>query len=181
MIARPSRSPSDGTLLARIALGDEDAFADLVGRYERRFLGVAFRILGNERDAEDAVQLAFLRVFRKARDYSADWQGSTWLYRVVTNICVDVWRKQGRQPVVDEACEVEQAAGEASSAVLRIDVQAALGRLPPETRSVAVLRFSEELSYDEIARVRGVSVNTVKTQLVRAKRALRGHLKGVMS
>ncbi len=165
-------------LLHHIARGDEGAFADLVRRYEGRFFRVALRILGNDRDAEDGVQLAFLRVFRKAGDYRSDWQGSTWLYRVVTNVCVDVWRKRSRQPLVDEQSEVEQARGEEPSGALRLDVQAALARLPPETRSVVVLRFSEELSYDEIARVRGVSVNTVKTQLARAKRVLREHLKG---
>jgi len=172
------RTSSDAVLLRRIARGDEGAFDDLVRRYESRFFRVAVRILGNERDAEDGVQLAFLRVFRKAGDYRSDWEGSTWLYRVLTNVCVDQWRKRGRQPGIDDGWDVEQSSGRLSSVTDRIDVAAALAALPPETRSVVVLRFSEGLSYAEIARVRGVSVNTVKTQLARAKRALRERLKG---
>jgi len=177
-MGRPPRTRSDAVLLERVAAGDEDAFADLVGRYQARFFRVALRILGNERDAEDGVQLAFLRVFRKAGSYRSDWQGSTWLYRVLTNVCVDVWRKRGRQPSIDAASEVEEAAARTHSVALRLDVHGALARLPAEMRSVVVLRFSEDLSYEEIARVRGVSINTVKTQLARAKRALRSHLKG---
>lgn len=174
-------TPTDAALLRRVARGDEPAFEELVRRYEGRFFRVALRVLGNERDAEDGVQLAFLRVYRKASDYRSESAGSTWLYRVLTNVCVDQWRKRGREPAMVEGWDVEQAAavaGGTAAVTDRLDVDAALARLPAETRAVVVLRFSEDLPYEEIARVRGVSVNTVKTQLARAKRALRQQLKG---
>src|SRR5262252_4975392 len=84
----------DRVLLARIARDDRNAFAVLVRRYESRFYSVARRMLGNDHDSEDAVQLAFLNVFRNACTYRDEWRGSTWLYRVLTNVCVDTWRKR---------------------------------------------------------------------------------------
>lgn len=174
----PPRPTTDGFLLQRTAEEDDRAFEELVRRYEGRFFRVALRILGNDGDAEDAVQLAFLRVYRKAGDYRPAWAGSTWLYRVLTNVCVDQWRKRGREPGIDPSREVEAAPSEARAISDRLDVEAALAALPPETRSVVVLRYSEDLSYEAIAQVRGVTVNTVKTQLARAKRALRTRLKG---
>ena len=95
---RPARRAApdddDAALLARTAAGDRDAFATLIGRWERRFYGVAQRMLGERRDAEDAVQRAFLRVFVKARTYGDAWPAGSWLYRVVTNVCVDALRKR---------------------------------------------------------------------------------------
>ena len=161
---------SDAELLAAIAAGDEEAFAALARRYERRFYSVARRMLGDDGDAEDAVQTTLFRVFRAASEYRDRWSGSTWLYRILTNVCIDQWRK--RRPVSDAADEVavERHRGDA------IDVDRALAKLPAEARAILVLCYVEELPYAEIARVRGISVNTVKTQLLRAKRLMRRHL-----
>ena len=174
----PRQSSSDASLLRRVARGDEPAFAELVRRHEARFFRVAHRILGDPRDAEDAVQLAYLRVFRKASDYRAEWAASPWIYRVLTNVCIDVWRKRRRQSAGCDDREIEAIAGQAPSRSARIDLRRALARLSPEMRAVVVLRFSEDLSYDDIARARGVSVNTIKTQLARAKKVLRAQLQG---
>ncbi|MDG2307152.1 MAG: sigma factor-like helix-turn-helix DNA-binding protein [Candidatus Binatia bacterium] len=94
---------------------------------------------------------------------------------------VGVWRKRGRQPEIEADAEVEFAPAAEGSAQLRIDLDRALRRLSPEMRSVVVVRFSEDLAYEEIAHVRGASVNTVKTQLARAKRVMREELKGAWS
>ena len=170
---------ADEALLPRVARGDEGAFTVLVGRYEKRFYGVGVRILGNERDAEDAVQIAFLRIFRTAASYEPTGSARTWLYRVVTNVCLDQWRKRSRDRLAASTGADETAAqAEGVSASVRMDVRDALAALSPEARAVVVLRFSEDLPYQEIARIRGVSVNTIKTQLARAKRALRASLEG---
>lgn len=166
---------SDAALLERIAAGDRAALAALAERYHARFFRVARRMLGNDHDAEDGVQVAFLKIHLHARDFVPHWRGSTWLYRVLTNVCVDAWRKRGREePAADPEA---RSAGEAGT-VERLDVQQALGRLPAETRAVVLLRYLEDLSYEDIARVRGVTVNTVKTQLRRGKQALRRQLEG---
>jgi RNA polymerase sigma-70 factor, ECF subfamily len=166
--------PSDATLLARIAAGHDDAFATLVLRYRGRFYGVARRMLGGDADAEDAVQAALFRIYRNASAYRDRWSGSTWLYRVLTNVCIDHWRKRRRlaeAPDPDDALE--------SRPVERLDVDRALAKLPAEARAILLLCYVEGLPYAEIARVRGISVNTVKTQLSRAKRLMRRHLSEV--
>jgi RNA polymerase sigma-70 factor (ECF subfamily) len=172
---RDRDEPSDAALLAGIAAGDHGSFASLVERYQARFFAVARRMLGDGGEAEDAVQTALLRIFRSAADYRDEWRGSTWLYRVLTNVCIDLWRKRprGRAAVLEPHVQATTPAAD------RLDVDRALARLAPEARAILLLCYVEELSYGEIAAVRGISVNTVKTQLARAKRAMRRHLSEV--
>ena len=169
-------SANDSELVALVADGSEDAFAELVGRYQHRFFAVARRMLGHDGDAEDAVQATFLRVFRHAGAYRREWRGSTWLYRILTNVCVDQWRKRRR---LREAGELGDEPTAAAPQGARVDVDRALAKLPPEARAILVLCYVEDFSYAEIARARGVTVNTVKTQLRRAKRLMRKHLNEV--
>ncbi len=173
--ARDRGDDSDAALLAATAAGDHVSFEALVDRYQTRFFTVARRMLGDDAEAEDAVQTALLRIYRSAAAYRDDWRGSTWLYRVLTNVCIDLWRKRSRRR--HETLEP----GTAGSAPLadRVDVDRALARLAPEARAILLLCYVEDLSYGEIARIRGISVNTVKTQLGRAKRAMRRHLNEV--
>jgi RNA polymerase sigma-70 factor (ECF subfamily) len=166
---------SDAELLAAVAAGDTGGFRTLVERYQARFFAVARRMLGDDAEAEDAVQTALLRIYRRASAYRDDWRPSTWLYRVLTNVCIDLWRKRSRRR--------EDAAGPEAQATVptpdRVDVDRALARLAPEARAILLLCYVEDLSYGEIAAIRGISVNTVKTQLGRAKRAMRHHLNEV--
>ena len=83
----------DKRLMGRVARGDEAAFTELVGRYGGRLLGVARRLLGSRADAEDAVQRALLKCYLGAGTYQAEWAVSTWLYRILTNVCVDELRR----------------------------------------------------------------------------------------
>lgn len=163
----------DYTLLARIAAGDEEAFAILVRRYGNRFYGVARRMLGNEGDAEDAVQATFLRVYRHAGAYRTEWSSSTWLYRILTNTCIDAWRKRRQRAEVSESADNTTVAPHDAQ---RLDVERALAKLPAEARAILLLCYVEDLSYAEVARARGITVNTVKTQLLRAKRLMRKYL-----
>jgi RNA polymerase sigma-70 factor (ECF subfamily) len=179
MSAVPKRrdpATPDAALIGGVALGGHAPFAELVRRYHARFFAVARRMLGNDADAEDAVQSAFLRIFRGAGSYREQWSGSTWLYRVLTNVCIDQSRKRrSHEPLSAESETIAppRSRGE------RIDVDRALARLPAEARAILLLCYVEELPYAEIARVRGISVNTVKTQLLRAKRLMRRFLSEV--
>jgi RNA polymerase sigma-70 factor, ECF subfamily len=159
----------DAELLAAIAKGDEPAFGELVTRYQARFYGVARRMLRSDADAKDAAQLAFLQVHRHAGSYRPEWSGSTWLYRILTNVAIDLGRKHRRRAETQDVPAV--TADECTSE--RIDLDRALAKLPSEARAALVLCYVQELSYSEIARVRGVSVNTVKAHLLRAKRLMR--------
>jgi RNA polymerase sigma-70 factor (ECF subfamily) len=152
--------------MARVARGEEAAFAQLVKRYQDRLFTVARRLLGNRADAEDVVQRAFLQLFRKADSYNPRWQLSTWLYRILTNACVDeLRRRRGRGELPDPPPAPRP--GES------LGVRRALESVPTEARLLLTLRYGGGLSYAELARVRGLSINTVKSQLARGKAILR--------
>lgn len=170
--------------MKRIRAGDEGAFAALVERHGGRMLAVAAHLLGSRADGEDAVQRAFLRCFTAAGAYRAEWAVSTWLYRILTNICVDEIRRRrarredaeesggrhGRSPLDPSGTRT------ADRAATRLDITRALQRVPNEARALLVLRYADGLSYGELARVRGITINTVKSQLARGKSILRAAL-----
>ena len=89
-------------LMERVARGDETAFADLAQRYSGKLLAVAGRLLGSRADAEDAVQRAFLQCYAGASGYNSRWAVSTWLYRILTNICVDELRRRATRIAHDD-------------------------------------------------------------------------------
>jgi RNA polymerase sigma-70 factor (ECF subfamily) len=160
---------SDRGLMARVATGDDAAFTDLVSRYGGRLFAVAHRLLGSRPDAEDAVQRALLQGYLGASGYRADWAVSTWLYRILTNVCVDELRRRAAR---DARVSAEVPDGDHPT-VEYVDLHRALARVPREARVLLALRYVDGLSYDELARVRGISVNTVKSQLARGKALLR--------
>jgi len=175
---------ADRSLMKRIAGGDEQAFADLARRYSPRLLALAWRLLGNRADAEDALQRSLLRLYRSAASYRPEWAVSTWLYRITTNVCVDEMRRRAtrREEAVEEPRRQGSLfpgpGGPGGDAGNRLDLQRALLRVPREARILLALRYVDGLSYRELARVRGISVNTVKSQLARGKEILRAALPG---
>ena len=157
--------------------GDERALTQLVLRHSGRMLAVAARLLGSRADAEDAVQRAFLRCHTHARDYRPEWTVSTWLYRILTNTCIDEIRRRRvrhEEPMPEAKKAPPGRSGPGPEA--RLDLERALAKVPTEARTLLVLRYVEGLSYGELARVRGISVNTVKSQLKRGKEILRAAL-----
>jgi len=156
--------------MARVARGDEDAFAEIVGRYGGRLLGVARRLLVSRADAEDAVQRALLQCYLGAGTYRAEWAVSTWLYRILTNVCVDELRRRRTRSGELEPPGRPDPPGE------HLDLRRALGRVPTEARVLLALRYVDGLSYGELARIRGISINTVKSQLQRGKGLLKAAL-----
>jgi len=184
--------------MKRVRAGDERAFAALVERHGGRMLAVAAHLLGSRADGEDAVQRAFLRCFTAAGAYRAEWAVSTWLYRILTNICVDeIRRRRARREIAEDGDDRTRhgGAGHAESggrhgrspldpsgtrtadrAAARLDITRALQRVPNEARALLVLRYADGLSYGELARVRGITINTVKSQLARGKSILRAAL-----
>jgi RNA polymerase sigma-70 factor (ECF subfamily) len=177
---------TDRELMHRVAQKDERAFAELANRYSARLLTMAWRLLGNRADAEDAVQRALLRLYMSAGSYRSEWAVSTWLYRVATNVCVDEIRRRRSRSSLQKAVEVEAGDGQgalfpwgggaAPGPAQSLDLRAALARVPLEARILLALRYVDGLSYQELARVRGISVNTVKSQLARGKTILRAAL-----
>ena len=166
-------------LMERVAKGDQGAFSDLAQRYSPKLLAVAGRLLGSRADAEDAVQRAFLQCYAGAAGYNARWAVSTWLYRILTNICVDELRRRATRTAHDDRSVGEAfsaASGNHQPPAAYLDLHRALVRVPREARVLLALRYVDGLSYGELARIRGISVNTVKSQLARGKSLLRAEL-----
>jgi len=153
---------------------DEGTFTRLAEEYGARLYAVAFRLLGNRADAEDAVQRALLKSFAARASYSPRWAVSTWLYRILTNVCVDELRR--RRPSAEVATVLVSTPSPAGAIGARIDVARALTAVPREARVLLALHYVDGLSHRELAAVRGISVNTVKSQLARGKTILRAAL-----
>ncbi len=194
----PSASPGfDGALLARLRAGDETAYEELVRAESRHLLAVARRLLRNEEDAQDAVQQAFLSAFRALPAFNGQSRLTTWLHRIVTNAALMKLRTRGRQPedsIEDllptyledghHTAQFSEWALPAESKLLRREtrgqVRTAIDALPDAYRTILLLRDIEELSTDETAQTLGVTPNTVKIRLHRARQALLKLLKPVM-
>lgn len=175
-----SEEANDDALLASSGDGDQHAFRALVARHLARVLSLARRMTGNIAEAEDVAQEAFLRAWQKAPDWRVgEARFSTWLYRVVVNLCLDRRRRKPMAPL--------EAAGDpldpAPSAELRLVedqrkriVANALAALPDRQRAALVLSYYEGVSNIEAAEALGVSVSALESLLVRARKALRAEL-----
>jgi RNA polymerase sigma-70 factor (ECF subfamily) len=153
---------------------DETTFARVAREYGARLYVVAFRLLGDRADAEDAVQRALLKCFAARATYSPRWAISTWLYRALTNVCIDeMRRRRSRTAAMRASSQIAPRHAPSGTAGERIDVERALSEVPREARVLLALHYVDGLSFGELARVRGISVNTVKSQLARGKAIMR--------
>ncbi|HLL26249.1 MAG TPA: sigma-70 family RNA polymerase sigma factor [Xanthobacteraceae bacterium] len=170
---------SDEELMLRIAKGDERAFRELAPRYAARAIGLARRITGNEADAEEIVQEAFLRVWVNAPRWRPAAAFRTWFYRIVFNLSLNRRRRASFLPL-EEAGDPPDPAALAGERMERDErdreIAAAIAALPERQRAAVVLTYGEELTNAEAAEVLGTSVSGVESLLVRAKRMLRDRL-----
>lgn len=176
---------SDDTLLVLYANGDSDAARQLTLRLAPRALGYAARLLGDRAEAEDVLQDAMLRLWRAAPDWRpGEAQVSTWLYRVVSNLCIDRRRARARRPAaaLDDAPDVADGGPGAEAALMQARrmaaLEEALAALPDRQRQAVVLRHIEGLSNPEIAAILDVGVEAVESLTARGKRALAAALQG---
>jgi len=188
--ARIREAEEDRVLIARAQEGDVAAFRQLVERHQRRAFAIALSLVRDENDARELVQDAFLRVFRGLNSFQGGSSFFTWLYRIITNLSIDLIRKPGRQLAdIDEARFESDESQEAEFPLLsRVDgsdpvdvvrrreiarrLQAALDALPPYHRGVIVMREIEGLSYEEMATAMGVSKGTIMSRLFHARQKL---------
>ena len=169
---------TDEELLAVVARGDEQALATLYDRYDRVAYGLAYRILRDQALAQDAVQDAFLSVWRTAASFDPlRGKASTWLLTLVHRRAVDAVRREDRrraQPLDDAPIASGDATDEtAELREQRRAVQAALAQLPPEQREALELAYSGGLSQSELAERLGVPLGTVKSRMFAALAKLR--------
>ncbi|MBP9182177.1 MAG: RNA polymerase sigma factor [Fuscovulum sp.] len=177
---------SDDDLLAAYAGGDRLAARLLSDRLLPRVLGYATRLLGGDRaEAEDVAQEAMLRLWRIAPDWRrGEARVTTWLYRVVTNLCTDQLRSGRRRaaPMGDDLPDMPDDSPGAEARMVQAArlaaLDAALAALPDRQREAVVLRHIEGLSNPEIAAVMGIGVEAVESLTARGKRALTVALQG---
>jgi RNA polymerase sigma-70 factor (ECF subfamily) len=171
-------APDDRRLISDHLAGDPDAFATLVRRHQDRLWAVALRTLGDRDEAADALQDALISAFKGARSYRGDAAVTTWLHRIVVNACIDrVRRRQARPSVPLDAHEPAARRDDHAATEARIDVQAALARLPAPQRLAVVLVDIEDLPVAEAAQLLGVAEGTVKSRCARARMALAAMLR----
>lgn len=165
--------------MSRLAQGDRSALALLVERHQKRVLELAYRTLGDWSLAEDAAQEAFLRVWRSAESYRPTALFTTWLYRIVVNLCLDLKRRR-RRLVGDEGLERMEARREARDPLELGEraqaVQRAIAELPERQRVALVLYRFSDVPPARICEITGWSPSAVESLLVRAYAQLRGRL-----
>ena len=174
----------EARLVAAAKAGDTDAFAQLVRNTEAEVYTLAYRLTGNEDDARDVAQEAYLRAFKSLKRFRGDSRFSTWMYRITAN-CASTQltkRSKGRHDelsdddnVFDERPEADPETM-AEAGALRDRVTAALADLPPILRAVVVLRDVYDLPHDAIASELGITESAAKVRLHRARRKLRERL-----
>lgn len=175
---------SDAQLIEEILAGHVESFSELFQRHRDTCTRFAVRMLGSRTDADDVLQSAFMRAFRGLRKCRDRDRFGGWLYQIVINECRTFASRQKRreqrfvadQEIIDRAVTpVETESGDAMSE----HVQRALARLPAEQKEAFLLKYVEELSYEEISEVTGVGVSALKMRVKRACDGLRDMLEGV--
>jgi len=178
------------------ATGLEGDHRRLYERYKDRIYNVCYRITGNPSDALDASQETFGILFRRLGEFRFESRFSSWVYRIAVNASIDVRRRQrsrrlasidalqegveerGKFELADHS--VEMPAASASRHELELEIQRAISRISPKYRTVIVLRYIENLSYEEVAETLQISLGTVKSRLARAHEALDKELTPVL-
>lgn len=166
--------------------GDQRAFEELVRLYEKRVLALTQRMCKNPEDAAEAAQEAFFAAWRGLKSFRGESSFSTWLYRLASNACMDLLRREGRQRAgvslddeelnLDIPARIPSPQEEAERRELGERIEAGLRTLPPEYRAVLVLREVQQLRYEEIAGALGLDVGTVKSRISRGRKRLRAFL-----
>jgi RNA polymerase sigma-70 factor (ECF subfamily) len=186
---------SDSVAVAKVKAGDGDAYRALVERHSRSVFRLAYRMTGNEQDAEDVVQETFLRAYRQLHRYEARASFGTWLYRIASNYSLDLMRSRSRHPQMAIE-ETGEPGGDILGAVasdspgperlllgdeVQRKVAATLGELSQQERTAFVLRHFEGQSIEEIGTSLGLSGNATKHSIFRAVQKLRRALEPLVN
>lgn len=167
----------------QLKLGDIQAFQKLYEKYHAKVYTTAFGMLGNEADAEDAVQEIFMKIYHKVATFDSRSNIGTWLYRIAVNFCIDLKRRstvsRSKSLSVEETLlnNLHDSRVEPEKTVISSEVQQlvrkAITHLSPKLRSVIVLRDLQGMTHMEIAEILGCSKGTVSSRLNRGRRKLR--------
>jgi len=182
----PRKDPrSDSQLMIDLCKGDEDAFAEVIKRFERPIYSHLIRMLGNEEDAEEQLQMTFCRVYRYRNNYDPERPLVTWIFTIASNLAKKEWRRRSRWTMVP----LEKVVLKGSSKMtphyregrreLAASIEEAVNGLPEHYREPFLLREKQGLTYEEISDVLDIRIGTVKSRINRARAALRESLEDV--
>jgi RNA polymerase sigma-70 factor (ECF subfamily) len=180
-VARPGNLPVDGRLataddaelVAACAERVPGAFRELLSRYRRPAITLAYQMLGNLEDAEDVAQEAFVRVFQAIPRFRGQAAFSTWLYRIVTNLCLESRRRKKATVALDAIREPRAGDSPSRQVTEALLTRQVLAAMAPELRAILLLRDQEGLSYSEIAEALRLPLGTVRSRLSKARMAFR--------
>jgi RNA polymerase sigma-70 factor, ECF subfamily len=182
----------DQDLVRRSLRGDQGAFEMIVRRYQQPIVNYVGRMVGERELALDISQDVFLKVYAGLRSYRPQYKFSAWLFKIASNYMIDYWRKKkitarsldhgfddGEDgPPIQVAADEPSVARQYEMGELRGRLEAAIAELPPGLRELFVLRHVNELSYEEMAEIKGIPVGTVKNRVFLAKERLKTILEG---
>jgi len=182
--------PTDEELVADVLKGDRERFGDLIDRYQGRLVNYLFRLLRNADDAHDMAQEVFVKVYQVLDRFDPQYRFSTWLFRVAQNAAIDQIRRRRLKLVSlhqeDDGGEARDwdlpsgdrgPYGELRNRERGEAIQEAIDGLPWEYRELILLRHMAELAYEEIARLKGMPLGTVKNKLFRGRQMLKDKLR----
>lgn len=171
----PQDQPSDEDLVSKTLKGSDQAYAELAARHRGRAINIAYHVLGNRADAEDAAQEAFVRAYRGLPEFRGESDFSWWLFRIITNVSLEMARR-GSGPSISYRDDLGPAeADERGQEELdtALTVFKALEQLVPEQRLVLTLRELDGFEYHEIAEILSLPIGTVRSRLHAARKAFR--------
>lgn len=177
------QSQSDDEIISRVLGGNRRSFAELVERHKDKAMTLAMRMLRNREEAEEAVQDAFVRAFNALEGFEKRSSFSTWLYRILFNVCSTALSKRGAPQILSDMNQAEREddipdLGEIPDSIVegeefRQHVLDAMNELPPLYSGITTMFYLDELSYEEIVTITGSPLGTVKARLFRARAMLR--------
>jgi RNA polymerase sigma-70 factor (ECF subfamily) len=185
-IATTSADENDAELVVASQGGDQDAFAQLLQRHQRRIFNLVFRMLQQYEEANEVTQETFLAAWQGLSSFRGDARFSTWLYRIAYNCCLKQLEQRKKDKALNAAIQAEHLLDHAdkeerASTVLEIHdyqnlVREHLSMLPAKYRVVLVLRHLQEMTYEEMAEILTIPIGTIKTHLFRARNLLKERL-----
>ena len=197
MPAKSYSEVSDQQVVVFAQEGREDAYRELIRRYERPVYSLIYRMVRDNETAEDLAQETFIKVLNHIDRYRPEFKFSSWLFKIANNITIDHLRRRQLDTISIEgspdavtgesmrATAVTVKSGgespleEMESKEIGAAIEAAIAKLRPEYRACIILRHVEDYSYDEIAEIVKLPLGTVKTYIHRARQELREHLEGL--
>ena len=172
-------------LMVDLCNGDEDAFSEVIRRFQAPIYSLLIRMLGNEEDAQELLQLTFCRVYRYRERFDPERKLVNWIFTIASNLAKKEWRRRSKWINVPLEYVNLTSPGktaphyDAGRVQLKASIEEAVDRLPHHYREPFILREKEEMSYEDIAEILGIKLGTVKSRINRARGYLREYLEDV--